>query len=79
VQLRNSPQKFSSLPARIVTIVPSMTSPNAKTLKAIGSVLFERQCVGSVVQTCENTTQKPLKAGDLLEISWRSNQMLRDY
>lgn len=51
VQLRSSPQKFSSLPARIVTMVPSITSPNAKTLNAIGSVLFERQCVGNVVQT----------------------------
>lgn len=51
VQLRSSPQKFSSLPAITVTNVPSFTSPKATTLNAPGNVLFERQCVGRVVQT----------------------------
>lgn len=32
VAFRNSPQKFSSLPALIMTWVPSLTSPNATTL-----------------------------------------------
>lgn len=53
VWLRSSPQKFSSLPAITVTNVPSLTSPNATTLNATGSVLFERQWLGSVVQTCQ--------------------------
>lgn len=51
VWLRSSPQKFSSLPAITVTRVPSFTSPNATTLNAPGSVLFDRQCVGNVVHT----------------------------
>ncbi|KAH9520877.1 hypothetical protein DERF_004561 [Dermatophagoides farinae] len=34
----------------MVTNVPSLTSPNATTLKATGNVLFERQCVGSAEQ-----------------------------
>lgn len=51
VQLRSSAQKFSSLPARMVTGVPSGTSPSATTLNATGSVLLDRQCVGSTVHT----------------------------
>lgn len=47
VQFLSSPHQFSSLPAFIVTIVPSPTSANATTLNATGSVLFERQCVGN--------------------------------
>uniref|UniRef100_A0A1B0A2P1 FAD/NAD(P)-binding domain-containing protein n=1 Tax=Glossina pallidipes TaxID=7398 RepID=A0A1B0A2P1_GLOPL len=42
---------FSSLPARTVTIVPSIISPSETTLKATGNVLFERQCGGKTVQT----------------------------
>lgn len=49
-ELRNSPHQFSSLPALTVTSVPSDTSPKATTLNAIGSVLLDRQCVGSGVQ-----------------------------
>ena len=37
----NSPDQFSSLPARTVTNVPSFTSHNAITLNEIGNVLFE--------------------------------------
>lgn len=36
---------------RTVTIVPSLTSPNATTLNATGSVLFDRQWLGRTVQT----------------------------
>ncbi|KAI9590484.1 hypothetical protein GQX74_008651 [Glossina fuscipes] len=43
--------EFSSLPARTVTIVPSIISPSETTLKATGNVLFERQCGGKTVQT----------------------------
>ncbi|KAH9511708.1 hypothetical protein DERF_010147 [Dermatophagoides farinae] len=46
----NSPDQFSSLPARTVTNVPSFTSHNAITLNEIGNVLFERQCIGNGVQ-----------------------------
>lgn len=51
VQLRSSAQKFSSLPARMVTGVPSGTSPSATTLNATGSVLLDRQWVGKTVHT----------------------------
>ena len=47
----SSAQKFSSLPADIVTFVPSFTSPRATTLKATGRVLLERQCEGKTEQT----------------------------
>ncbi|MPC65017.1 hypothetical protein E2C01_059141 [Portunus trituberculatus] len=47
--LRSSPQKFSSLPALMVTMVPSLTSSSATTLKDMGSDLLERQWVGSAV------------------------------
>lgn len=47
VELRNSAQGFSSLPAFIVTTVPSGTSPRAITLKAVGKVLLDLQCVGN--------------------------------
>lgn len=47
VQFLSSPHQFSSLPARIVTIVPSPTSANATTLNATGNVLFERQWFGN--------------------------------
>ena len=49
--LRISPQKLSSLPALISTTVPSFTStpPSMITLKVLGSVLFERQWLGSWV------------------------------
>lgn len=46
VEFLSSAQQFSSLPALTVTTVPSPTSPNATTLKATGSVLLDRQCVG---------------------------------
>ncbi|MPC74485.1 hypothetical protein E2C01_068846 [Portunus trituberculatus] len=49
--LRSSAQKFSSLPARTVTTVPSPISPRAITLKATGSVLLERQWGGRMVHT----------------------------
>lgn len=45
-QLRSSPHQLSSLPARIVTIVPSPTSLRATTLNATGRVLLERQWLG---------------------------------
>ncbi len=51
--LRSSPHQFSSLPALMVTSVPSVTSPRATTLKATGSVLLERQWVGSAEQMME--------------------------
>lgn len=51
VQFRSSAQKFSSFPARMVTAVPSGTSPKATTLNATGSVLLDRQWVGSMVHT----------------------------
>lgn len=47
VQFRNSAHQFSSLPAFIVTIVPSPTSANVTTLNATGSVLFDLQWCGS--------------------------------
>lgn len=51
VQFLSSPQKFSSLPHMRCTGVPSGISPSATTRNAPGSVLFDRQCVGSVEQT----------------------------
>lgn len=47
VQFRNSAHQFSSLPAFIVTIVPSPTSASVTTLNATGSVLFDLQWFGS--------------------------------
>lgn len=47
VQFRSSEHQFSSLPAFIVTIVPSPTSANVTTLNATGSVLFDLQWFGS--------------------------------
>lgn len=47
VQFRSSAHQFSSLPAFIVTEVPSPTSANATTLNGTGSVLFDRQWFGS--------------------------------
>ena len=47
VPLRNSALQFSSLPARTVTNVPSSILPRQTTRNAAGSVLFDRQCVGS--------------------------------
>lgn len=44
---RSSAHQFSSLPALIVTNVPSPTSANDTTLKATGNVLFDRQWLGS--------------------------------
>ncbi|KAH9425327.1 hypothetical protein DERP_005932 [Dermatophagoides pteronyssinus] len=46
----NSPDQFSSLPARTVTNVPSLTSHSAITLNDIGNVLLDRQCIGNGVQ-----------------------------
>lgn len=46
-QLRSSAHQFSSLPAFIVTIVPSPTSASDTTLKATGSVLFDLQWFGN--------------------------------
>lgn len=42
-QFRSSAHQFSSLPAFIVTIVPSPTSASDTTLNATGSVLLDRQ------------------------------------
>lgn len=47
-QFFSSALQFSSLPARIVTVVPSPTSTSATTLKELGSVLLARQCGGSL-------------------------------
>lgn len=49
VQLRSSAQQFSSFPAFKVTIVPSGTSSNATTLKAMGRLLLLLQCVGNTL------------------------------
>jgi len=49
--LRSYPQKFSSLPAATITLVPSRTSPLSDiTRNTLGRVLLARQCVGSAVQ-----------------------------
>ncbi len=45
-ELRNSELQFSSFPARMVTNVPSSTSPRMTTRNAVGKVLLERQCFG---------------------------------
>lgn len=45
--LRSSELQFSSLPALMVTKVPSSTLPKTTTRNADGNVLFDRQCVGS--------------------------------
>ena len=45
-ELRSSELQFSSFPARMVTRVPSSTSPKMTTRKAVGNVLLERQCFG---------------------------------
>lgn len=45
----NSPQKFSSLPALTVTMVPSLISSSATTLKDMGKDLLERQWLGNAV------------------------------
>uniref|UniRef100_A0A182XTI1 Uncharacterized protein n=1 Tax=Anopheles quadriannulatus TaxID=34691 RepID=A0A182XTI1_ANOQN len=50
VALRSSAWKFSSLPAFIVTSVPSWISSSAITLNAHGKLLLERQCVGKAEQ-----------------------------
>lgn len=47
VALRSSALQFSSFPARTETIVPSSIPPRHTTRNAVGSVLLERQCVGS--------------------------------
>src|SRR6218665_877652 len=45
---RNSPQKFSSFPADMVTFVPSGTSPPAETIRKMpGRDLLALQCGGS--------------------------------
>lgn len=50
-EFRSSAQKFSSLPAAMVTLVPSLTSPRATTLKATGRVLLDRQWAGKTEHT----------------------------
>lgn len=75
VAFLSSPQKFSSFPARTVTIVPSMTSPSAITLKAIGSVLLERQWFGRTVQMrlgLPVRTSSPPGASVIISLSRRS-------
>src|SRR6218665_2092257 len=47
----SSAHRLSLLPADSVTFVPSLTSPNATTMKAAGRDLFDLQCSGSNVQT----------------------------
>lgn len=51
VQLRSSPQEFSSFPALTWTTVPSLISHNMITLKATGNVLLDLQWEGRAEQT----------------------------
>lgn len=70
VQFLNSPQQFSSLPALIVTRVPSLTSSRATTLKATGSDLFDLQCDGNALQRMAGLpvlTRSPWQA---CSVSW---------
>ena len=53
VEFRSSPQKFSSFPAFICTIVPSDTSESKITLNETGSVLLDLQWLGSAEQTTD--------------------------
>lgn len=71
VQFLSSAQQFSSLPALTVTTVPSNTSPKATTLKAIGNVLFDRQCVGNKEHKKYGLPVRTSSPGCSAWISWR--------
>lgn len=70
VKFLSSPQQFSSLPALMVTIVPSVTSSREMTLNATGRDLFDLQWDGNELHMMAGLPVVTKSPWNLLADSW---------